>query len=244
MINKLFHISILLFIATACRGAANGLDDEYLQQAVAHLQQTERNRALRAVEIARRELIGSLLINQDVWHQDREMSAEQKKSLDYGFTQENFRTQQNEKLINYLMDPRQPWHAGSFTEWVAVKRMLVRAATAVICAHLKKYTKDMWPPKIMIPALSASILTGLCCSPLVVCNIGCCSMCTLCPFITIDLAQEKDRGECIFKAVDWFGCSTHWQRHIASAMPQPMTMADVADITARVYEYPPKPKRD
>lgn len=243
MLKKLSLISTIIFITASCHAAANGVDDEYLQQAVAHLQQTKRNHSLRAVEIARRDLIGSLLINHDVWHQDPSMTAEEKYALDFGFSDNNIRKQINAGRLDQLMDPRQPWHAGSFIEWVAVKRLLAQVATADL-RTFQKYSKDMWQPKVMIPALSASALTGLYCSPLVAGSIGCCHMCALCAFITVQLAQEQDRGEYIFKAVDWLGCSKAWQRHIASAMPQPMTMDDVVDITARVYEYPPKPKRD
>jgi hypothetical protein len=233
---------MIIFITASCHAAANGLDDEYLQQAVAHLQQTERNRALHAVEIARRELIGSLLINQDVWHQDREMSAEQKEVLDFGFTQENFRSQVNEKCINYLMDSRQPWHAGSFIEWVAVKRMLAQVATADMrtfedCMH-------KWLPAATLSILSGSIAVGICCHPIIGTNVCCCSTSALCALKTIDLLQKVNRGECIFKAVDWLGCSKAWQRHIASAMMQPMTMNDVADFTARAYRHTDKQKED
>lgn len=244
MVNKLSLLSILFFIPLSCHAAANGVDDEYLKHAVAHLQQSELHRQLHDAETARREYIGSLLINKDLWQKDEEMSNEQKEALDFGFNRSNIRNSINNACLSQLMDAHKPWHAGSSARWVAVKRMLAHALVADMHTFENLPLGGHILACLPIPITCTTFTIMEYCSPAAGISVfGCCTGIASI-MIALAQAQRKNRGERIFKAIDWLGCNTTWQQCIAQAIPLPMTMDDIVNITACVYEYPPKQKRE
>jgi hypothetical protein len=257
MTPKIAHYALIMsmFINIGICYAAADDDDAYFESCRALVERelqsaefAEYPRPLIERENARRRLIGSLLINRDIWNKRSDLSSIQKRCLESGFLRSDIRPVVNAAHVSDLMHQNAPWHEGSSTIWLALKRCLADVAVTDMSWFSEFSAGDDFPiwfgAVVGFPVSAVSVVTSSMCSPTAGCVTCACGVGIPLAMKYLAHAQQTKRGERIFRAIDWLSQNSAWQERVAPVAPRPITIDDIAEITVRKYQYPPKEKQD